>query len=296
MAAWVIVPRPSPRSSTPRHLQRSRCGGVNTIDINASLSSTSITAAATAADSANGTSTSTNTAYAAADATTNAATTTTNTNANANANANAANATTNAADAAAATTTRMSCVQPDGDGAGQFECTVVDFGAGSGNSALCFAAVLPRCMFVLVDRNPINVQLGRRRVAAAALPNVKWWCGDVADYDAPFDVALATHLCGDATDIAIEKSVGIGATFVATPCCLGKVARTAEVADRDGTAMSIEYPHSDWLRGALQRKTYLELIRLSDYNNHTAVGKCRATCDAAQRNAHGLCDGKQVSL
>jgi len=138
-------------------------------------------------------------------------------------------------------------------------------------------------MFVLVDRNPISVQLGRQRVAAAALPNVKWWCGDVADYDAPFfDVALATHLCGDATDIAIEKSVDRGATFVATPCCLGKVARTAEVADRDGTAMSVEYPRSDWLRGALQRKTYLELIRLSDYNNHTAVGKCLATCDAAQ--------------
>ena len=36
--------------------------------------------------------------------------------------------------------------------------------------------------------------------------------------------------------------------------------------------MDVEYPRSAWLRDALDRKTYLALIRLSDYNCHTAVG------------------------
>lgn len=35
---------------------------------------------------------------------------------------------------------------------------------------------------------------------------------------------------------------------------------------------SLRYPRSAWLRETLSRKTYLELIRLADYNSHTAVG------------------------
>jgi hypothetical protein len=105
---------------------------------------------------------------------------------------------------------------------------VVDFGSGSGNSALALAALLPQCRFTLVDAkvratrsrlsfqhtltsaawpNPLDAQpkcvsIGRERTALAGLGNVHWWQGDVADFAEAFDVGMGTHLCGGATDVA----------------------------------------------------------------------------------------------
>jgi hypothetical protein len=62
----------------------------------------------------------------------------------------------------------------------------------------------------------------------------------VGEFNQPFDVALATHLCGDATDVAMERSVRCGAAFIATPCCLGKVARSALIADSNSEETAVE--------------------------------------------------------
>ena len=59
--------------------------------------------------------------------------------------------------------------------------------------------------------------------ADANLANVSWWLGDVAEFAGGFDIGLATHLCGELTDVAMEKCIGVGAAFVLTPCCLGKI-------------------------------------------------------------------------
>lgn len=40
-------------------------------------------------------------------------------------------------------------------------------------------------------------------MAATGLTNAEWVCSDVAAFDTPFDVGLATHLCGDATDVRV---------------------------------------------------------------------------------------------
>lgn len=52
-------------------------------------------------------------------------------------------------------------------------CVIVDFGAGSGNSALCYASLFPQCHFILVDHNPVAVKLGRVRVETAGLSNAE---------------------------------------------------------------------------------------------------------------------------
>ena len=52
--------------------------------------------------------------------------------------------------------------------------TIVDFGSGSGNSALPYAALLPDCNFVLLDEKEACIRIGQRRTDDAALTNVKW--------------------------------------------------------------------------------------------------------------------------
>lgn len=47
--------------------------------------------------------------------------------------------------------------------------------------------------------------------------------GDVSDYKERFDIGLATHLCGEGTDLAQAKCIENNATFILTPCCVGKI-------------------------------------------------------------------------
>ena len=52
--------------------------------------------------------------------------------------------------------------------------TIVDFGSGSGNSALPLAALLPECKFVLLDGKKACITIGQRRTDSASLTNVEW--------------------------------------------------------------------------------------------------------------------------
>lgn len=45
----------------------------------------------------------------------------------------------------------------------------------------------------------------------------------MSDYKERFDIGLATHLCGEATDLAQAKCIENNATFILTPCCVGKI-------------------------------------------------------------------------
>ena len=38
-----------------------------------------------------------------------------------------------------------------------------------------------------------------------------------------FDIALALHACGNATDYALAKAGEARAAFIASPCCVGKL-------------------------------------------------------------------------
>lgn len=129
---------------------------------------------------------------------------------------------------------------------------VVDFGCGSGAVVLALAALFPpdRAVFVGVDMKLEAVDVLRRRAAEAGFTHVTgvvgmaedfcWGCsgggggGDGDDGNAnaqqqqhqqhhTFDVALALHACGNATDVAIELAARSGAAFAVSPCCLGKL-------------------------------------------------------------------------
>jgi methylase of polypeptide subunit release factors len=85
---------------------------------------------------------------------------------------------------------RNACVADVGSGSqtggvGGRPLRVVDFGCGSGNSALVLAALLPECHFTLVDLKGGSIDIGRARMKQAGLSNVRWWTGDVKDYKEP---------------------------------------------------------------------------------------------------------------
>jgi SAM-dependent methyltransferase len=168
---------------------------------------------------------------------------------------------------------------------------IVDFGSGSGNSCLVFAHLLRDipCRFTLVDIKPKCVSIGKDRTEKAGLEaSVAWKCGNVESFYESFDIGLATHLCGGATDVALSKCIDAGASFIATPCCLGSIkfalgddshlkARVdgrAPVLHRNN---DLTYPRSSWLR---------DKLTLEEYAAMTSLGDC--TVAVAEEEENGL--------
>jgi len=67
-----------------------------------------------------------------------------------------------------------------------------------------------------------SVELVRSRVKKAGLNNVEVIHGLVQDYLEPFDLAIALHACGEASDLVQDLSLHHQAGFVLCPCCVGK--------------------------------------------------------------------------
>lgn len=84
---------------------------------------------------------------------------------------------------------------------------IVDFGCGSGNLLLPLAALLPGCQFTGVDMKPAALKLLMQRAADAGLSNVSVFEGMIEQYRQPFDVALALHACGNATDHVLQVNM-----------------------------------------------------------------------------------------
>lgn len=46
---------------------------------------------------------------------------------------------------------------------------------------------------------------------------------DIREFNESFDVGIALHACGGATDITLEKCLDCRASFILCSCCVGKI-------------------------------------------------------------------------
>ena len=118
---------------------------------------------------------------------------------------------------------------------------VVDFGAGGGHQTLFLARAFPDASFALVDLKRRSLDVAERRVQRAGLANVRVVHGRIEDFREDFDVGVALHACGGASDAALARCVEKKATFVVAPCCVGKIAS----AMRAGTEPSSDDARDD---------------------------------------------------
>lgn len=155
---------------------------------------------------------------------------------------------------------------------------MVDFCSGTGNSILAIASLLPHIHFTLVDikvwsilfppihflfsfpspthnTQPVSLSLALSRAKEAGITNVSTWEGNVHLYDGEgattttktgggFDIGIATHACGIASDLAQMKCIAHQAAFLICPCCSGK-------AVTQDLPAGLSFPRSKWLKESL---------------------------------------------
>eukprot|EP00658_Telonema_sp_P-2_P025046 TRINITY_DN20086_c0_g1_i2.p1 TRINITY_DN20086_c0_g1~~TRINITY_DN20086_c0_g1_i2.p1 ORF type:complete len:656 (+),score=135.09 TRINITY_DN20086_c0_g1_i2:329-2296(+) len=127
---------------------------------------------------------------------------------------------------------------------------VCDFGCGSGNFGLPLAAMLPDVAFTLVDVNAYAVTLAEQKATKAGLTNVdRFLTCSIADLplEEHFDIAVAMHACGEATDFAQAAALSRGVPYVLCPCCIGKLQSTTRNPSTF-SGLSPGQPQSSWLQ------------------------------------------------
>ena len=76
------------------------------------------------------------------------------------------------------------------------------------SNSLPIAAMFPDCKFILVDTKKAALDLAIERAKASGLENVETREMLLEQFSEDFDIAIAVHLCGQASDLANYTSSG----------------------------------------------------------------------------------------
>ena len=150
---------------------------------------------------------------------------------------------------------------------------VVDFGAASGNVGLPLAARYPDVTFVLMDMTAFAIDIAKSRAAEAGLTNVEFRSGLIEEWDGEFDLGLAVHCCGNATDFAQMQCIRYDAAFVLCPCCVGKLNEKSRNHRPTPTPVvqtvdDVQQPRSRWLRDVLSTEEYHAVAQHADHGGY----------------------------
>lgn len=142
------------------------------------------------------------------------------------------------------------------------------------------------------------------------LANLFTFYGPVEDYREKFDMAIALHLCGEATDVCLRKAISYqAASIVVAPCCVGKLSVKAfnpDIFHATGqNCPTIKYPQSKVFCRLItstststsvnsndkknnikkQEEDWNALAKAADYSN---VNEFRSSRNASRRTAKAL--------
>jgi hypothetical protein len=156
----------------------------------------------------------------------------------------------------------------------------------SDSSAISYRSKVPPMSSYTGD-DPAFLSCGRNDI----LENLLSFHGPVEKYSRSFDMALALHLCGEATDVTLRKAALDQATaIVVAPCCVGKLSRQVSnpyVFFATGQHMAtVSYPQSPTFCQLIsQQADWDALVKAADYSNEK---ESRTSRNATRRTAKAL--------
>jgi hypothetical protein len=122
------------------------------------------------------------------------------------------------------------------------------------------------------------------------IPNLYTFHGSIETYDRHFDIGVALHACGEASDVTLRTCGRVGANFCVSPCCVGKLHRQrlnpyiyhATAANEP----TISYPQSTTFRDLLSEDAlWDDLVRAADYGD---LMQAKTPRNATRRTAKAL--------
>ncbi|XP_077332794.1 glutathione S-transferase C-terminal domain-containing protein [Lithobates pipiens] len=131
---------------------------------------------------------------------------------------------------------------------------IVDFCSGGGHVGIVLAYMLPLCQVVLIENKEESLIRAKERSDGLGLSNI-WFIQANLDYFiGAFNIGVALHACGVATDMVIEHCIAARAGFVICPCCYGFIQNTVKTT----------FPRSGRFQEVLSYKEHMILCRFAD--------------------------------
>ncbi|XP_074084861.1 glutathione S-transferase C-terminal domain-containing protein isoform X2 [Macrotis lagotis] len=131
---------------------------------------------------------------------------------------------------------------------------VVDFCSGGGHVGIVLAHMLPSCQVILIENKELSLMRAKKRSDNLGLKNI-WFIQANLDYfTGKFNIGVALHACGVATDMVIEHCTKAQAAFVTCPCCYGFIQNT----------LKFTFPRSAPFKEVLSYKEHMTLCRFAD--------------------------------
>ncbi|XP_028932916.1 glutathione S-transferase C-terminal domain-containing protein isoform X2 [Ornithorhynchus anatinus] len=132
--------------------------------------------------------------------------------------------------------------------------TIVDFCSGGGHVGIVLAYLLPSCQVILIENKELSLVRAKSRSDEIGLTNI-WFIQANLDYfTGRFNIGVALHACGVATDMVIERCIQVRAAFVTCPCCYGFIQNTVKFT----------FPRSQQFKEVLSYKEHMILCRFAD--------------------------------
>ncbi|XP_063116662.1 glutathione S-transferase C-terminal domain-containing protein isoform X3 [Cavia porcellus] len=131
---------------------------------------------------------------------------------------------------------------------------IVDFCSGGGHLGIVLAHVLPSCQVILIENKELSLIRAKKRSDALGLSNIWFIQANMEYFAGMFNIGVALHACGVATDMVIEHCIKTRASFVTCPCCYGFIQNTSK----------FNFPKSEQFKKTLSYKEHMILCRFAD--------------------------------
>ncbi|NWZ32799.1 GSTCD protein, partial [Asarcornis scutulata] len=105
---------------------------------------------------------------------------------------------------------------------------IVDFCSGGGHVGIVLAYMLPSCQVVLIENKELSLIRAKDRSDELGLNNISFIQANLDYFNGTFNIGVALHACGVATDMVIEHCIKARAAFVISPCCYGFIQNTVK--------------------------------------------------------------------
>ncbi|XP_012664737.1 glutathione S-transferase C-terminal domain-containing protein isoform X3 [Otolemur garnettii] len=131
---------------------------------------------------------------------------------------------------------------------------IVDFCSGGGHVGIVLAHMLPSCQVTLIENKELSLIRAKKRSDELGLNNIWFIQANMEYFTGMFNIGVALHACGVATDMVIDHCIKMRASFVACPCCYGFIQNTSKFS----------FPKSKQFKKTLSYKEHMILCRFAD--------------------------------
>ncbi|KAM7317909.1 glutathione S-transferase C-terminal domain-containing protein [Alexandromys fortis] len=131
---------------------------------------------------------------------------------------------------------------------------IVDFCSGGGHVGIVLAHTLPSCQVILIENKELSLIRAKKRSDELGLSNIWFIQANMEYFTGMFNIGVALHACGVATDMVIEHCIQKRASFITCPCCYGFIQNTSK----------FNFPKSEKFKKTLSYKEHMILCRFAD--------------------------------